>query len=248
MADTKQFDLKQIFKIRGILQVFKKDFKTYFVSPIAYIVISIFLIIIGYLFFSTFFLKNQASMRDFFTMLPLFFCFLIPAITMQLFSEEINIGSYEILLTMPVSFIDIIIGKFLASLAFTVITILPSIVYAVTIGFLGKLDMGPTIGGYIGAIFMASAFCSIGLFASSLTRSQIVAFIIGVAICFLLWLINQIVYFIPQPFTNVVQYLGVDYHFKNISRGIIDTRDIIYFLTINFIAMYATKLVMEEKK
>jgi ABC-2 type transport system permease protein len=159
-----------------------------------------------------------------------------------------DIGSYEILLTMPVTFMEIILGKFLASLAFMAISLVPTIINAIFIGFLGKMDLGPTVGGYIGAILMGSAFCSIGLLASSLTRNQIVAFIIGLAVCFLFWLFDKIIFLMPSFLVGLFQYLGADFHFKNISRGIIDTRDVIYFITINFIALYATKIVMEEKR
>ncbi|OGF59542.1 MAG: ABC transporter [Candidatus Fischerbacteria bacterium RBG_13_37_8] len=224
-----------------------KEFRTYFVSPIAYIVISIFLIISGWFFFSTFFLYNQASMRNFFGLLPIIFAFIIPAVTMRLFSEEINIGSYEILMTLPVSYAEVILGKFLASLAFVVIMLLPTVAYAVTISFMGTLDIGPVIGAYIGAILLGGLFSAVGIFASSLTRNQIIAFIIGMAICFILTIIDKMLFFLPQSLLSFFEYIGADFHFRNISKGIIDSRDVLYFVSVSFIILYATHLVLQEK-
>jgi ABC-2 type transport system permease protein len=233
--------------MRQVPHIFKKEFRTYFVSPIAYIVISIFLIVTGWFFFSTFFLFNQANLRNFFSLLPVVFAFVVPAVTMRLFSEELNVGSYEILLTMPVTYREVVLGKFLASVAFVTAMLLPTLAYPVTITFLGDLDWGPVAGGYVGAILLGASFSAVGLFASSLTRNQIVAFIVGVAICFALVLIDKILFFLPTPLVGVLEYLGADYHFENISKGILDSRDIIYFLSLIFISLYATHLAMEEK-
>ncbi len=234
--------------MRQVIHIFNKEFKDYFISPIAYIVISVFLIATGWLFFSTFFLYNQVSLRNFFALLPLIFSFVIPAITMRLFSEEINIGSYEILLTMPVTFKDVIFGKLLAGAAMVVAMLMPTFAYAITVAFLGELDWGPIVGGYFGAIMMGVAFASIGLFASSLTRNQIIAFIIGMAICFSLTLIDKMLFLFPDSILGVIGYLGADFHFQNISKGIIDTRDIIYFLSVIFISLYGAQLSMQEKE
>jgi ABC-2 type transport system permease protein len=233
--------------MRQINNIFKKEFRTYFVSPIAYIVISIFLLVTGWFFFMTFFLYNQADLRNFFILLPIIFSFVVPAVTMRLFSEELNIGSYEILLTLPVTFRDVILGKFLASVAFLAAMLSPTLAYPITISFLGELDWGPVAGGYIGAIMLGAAFSSIGLFASSLTRNQIVAFIIGMAICFALTLVDKMLFFLPQSMLGFFEYLGADFHFQNISKGIIDSRDILYFLSISFFGLYGAHLVMEGK-
>ena len=186
--------------MKQIAHIFKKEFKDYFVSPIAYIVISIFLLVTGWFFFTPFFLYDQASLRNFFSLLPLMFSFVIPAVSMRLFAEELNVGSYESLLTLPVTFNDIIIGKFLASLAFVGIMLIPTLSYPISISFMGQLDIGPVIGGYIGSIFLGGAFVSISLFASSLTRNQIIAFIVGVVICFALTMFDKIF------FDKVFQY------------------------------------------
>ncbi len=232
----------------GALKIFRKEFSGYFISPIAYIVISIFLILTGWFFFSTFFLFGQAEMRSFFSLLPIIFSFIVPAVTMRLFSEEFNTGSYELILTMPVSTLDIILGKFMAAAVFVIIMLVPTFIYSIFISFLGDLDWGPVIGGYIGAVLLGTAFSAIGLFASSITRNQIIAFITGMSLCFLLTLIDKVLFFLPEAALGVFQYLGADYHFQNISKGIIDSRDILYFLSVCFIMLYSTNLVIQEKK
>jgi len=233
--------------MRQAIQIFRKDFRSYFVSPIAYIVIAIFLLVTGWFFFATFFLFGQANLRNFFSLLPIILSFVIPAITMRLISEELNIGSYEILLTMPVTFTGVVVGKFMAALAFVVAMLIPTLAYPITVAALGQLDWGPVAGGYIGAVLLGGAFCSIGLFASGLTRNQIIAFIIGMAICFTLTLIDKMLFFLPRSLLGVLSYLGADFHFQNISKGIIDTRDVLYFLSVSFLGLYGTYLALREK-
>ena len=230
--------------MRQVVHIFRKEFSAYFVSPIAYIVIAIFLLVTGWFFFATFFLFNQASLRAFYVLLPIVFAFVIPAITMRLISEEINVGSDEILLTMPVTIRDVILGKFLASVALVGAMMIPTIAYPLTVSFMGQLDWGPVVGGYVGAVFLGAAFSAVGLFASALTRNQIIAFIIGSATCFTLTLIDKMLYFLPQSLLGVFAYLGADFHFQNIAKGIIDSRDILYFVSICFVGLYGAYLAL----
>lgn len=235
--------------MQNVKHIFRKEFRSYFLSPIAYIVISVFLIIIGWLFYATFFLERQASLTRFFSLLPVTFAFIIPAVTMRLFSEEINVGSYELLLTLPVSFREIILGKFLAATAFIGVMLAPTLLYAITTTFIGDLDWGPVLGGYLGAMLLGATFCAIGLLASSITRNQVVAFIIGMAICFTLTLlVDFILFFIPNAVVGIFQFLSANHHFQNIARGVLDSRDILYFLSVAFVALYGTNLIMQEKK
>jgi ABC-2 type transport system permease protein len=233
--------------MRQPAHIFRKEFRSYFVSPIAYIVISIFLVVTGWFFFATFFLFNQANLRNFFSLLPITFSFVVPAITMRLFSEELNVGSYETLLTMPVSFRDVILGKFMASVGFVAAMLVPTVAYPITVSLLGKLDWGPVLGGYVGAILLGASFSAVGLFASSLTRNQIIAFIVGTAICFSLVLIDKMLFFLPSSLLGILEYLGADFHFQNISKGIIDSRDVIYFFSLIFVGLYATHFALEGK-
>jgi ABC-2 type transport system permease protein len=233
--------------MRQATHIFKKEFTAYFVSPIAYIVISIFLLVTGWFFFTTFFLYNQANLRSFFALLPITFSFVVPAVTMRLFSEELNVGSYEILLTMPVTFLDVVVGKFLAAVVFVATMLIPTLAYPITVSFLGQLDWGPVVAGYIGAVLLGASFSAIGLFASSLTRNQIIAFVIGMAICFGLTLIDKMLFFLPQSLLSFFEYLGADFHFENFSIGVIDSRDILYFLSVSFVGLYGAYLALQEK-
>jgi len=228
--------------------IFAKELRDYFVSPIAYIVISIFLLVTGWFFFTPFFLFNQASLRDFFALLPIVFSFIVPAVTMRLFSEEFNMGSYEILETLPVTTRDIIIGKFLAAAALAAALLVPTLAYPLIVSLIGDLDWGPIAGGYLGALFLGAAYGAIGLFASSLTKNQIIAFIVGAVLCFALTLIDKMLFFFPPQAVSVLSYLGADAHFQNISRGIIDSRDFLYFLSIIFLGLYGTSLALENRK
>jgi len=233
--------------MRQALLIFNKEFKDYFTSPIAYIVIAIFLAVTGWLFFSAFFLYNQAELRRFFTLLPLLFALVMPLVTMRLFAEEINVGSYELLLTLPVTFRDIIVGKFLAAVAFGAALLLPTLAYPCFISLIGDLDWGVTIAGYLGALLMAAAYAGIGLFASSLTRNQIIACIVAMVICVFLAIVDQMLFFFPQAILDLITYASANAHFTNIAKGILDSRDLVYFLSIAFLGLYATHLVMEEK-
>jgi len=233
--------------MRQVTHIFRKEFTIYFVSPIAYIVISIFLIVTGWFFFTTFFLHNQANLRNFFALLPMSFAFVVPAVTMRLFSEELSVGSYEVLLTMPVTLQEVVLGKFLAAVVFTAAILVPTLAYPITVSLLGELDWGPVVGGYTGAILLGAAFSAVGLFASSLTRNQIIAFIIGTAVCFSLTLIDKMLFLVPRPLVGLLEYLGADFHFENISKGMIDSRDIVYFLSVSFVGLYGAYLALHEK-
>jgi ABC-2 type transport system permease protein len=233
--------------MRQSLYIFKKEFGAYFISPIAYIVISIFLVVVGWFFFSTFFLFRQADMRNFFALLPIVFSFVIPAITMRLFAEELNVGSYELLLTLPVTFQDVVLGKYLAGVAMVVAMLLPTLSYPICISLIGELDWGPVLAGYLGALLLGAAFTAIGLFASSLTRNQIIAFIIGLAICIALTLLDKVLVVLPRALVSVLAYLGADYHFQNIAKGILDSRDVLYFLSLIFVSLYGANLSMQSK-
>ena len=234
--------------LKSILTVFKRELRSYFFTPIAYIIITIFLVITGWFFFSTFFLSGRADMRDFFNLLPLILAFTIPAVTMRVFAEEYRSGSFEILATLPLDKKEIVAGKFLAAHLLTLVMMAPTLIYAISISLIGSLDWGPVAGGYLGAILLSGAFTAIGVFASSLTHNQIVAFIISVSISFFLTVIDNMLILIPGFLVGFFQYLGTGYHFESIAKGVIDSRDIIYFLSVIFIALYGSYLVNMEKK
>ena len=233
--------------LRNIFIIFRREVRTFFSSPIAYIVITLFLLLTGWFFFSTFFLAGRADMRDFFNLLPLVFAFIIPALTMRMFAEEYRSGSFEISATLPVNLMDITLGKFLAALFFSAVMLIPTLFYPLFINILGDLDSGPVIGGYAGALLLAGAYSAIGIWASSLTRNQVIAFLVSAAGCFFLTIISSILIFLPAFLTGFFQYLGAVFHFNNIAKGVIDSRDLIYFFSLMLVALFGTYIVIKEK-
>jgi ABC-2 type transport system permease protein len=189
-------------------------------------------------------------MRGYFTLLPWIFLFFIPAVTMRLWAEEKKLGTIEVLMTLPVNDYEVIIGKYLAAYLFLALTILLSISLPITLVILGGTDLGPIIGGYLGALLMGGAYLAIGLFASSLSENQIVAFILGIAFCFGLFIIgeNFVLMAIPARFAALFSYLGLGTHFESIGRGVIDTRDIIYYLSVIGFFIFLNIRSLESRK
>ncbi|MFH1175153.1 MAG: ABC transporter permease subunit [bacterium] len=236
--------------MKNIIIITKKELASYFNSPIAYIFISIFLIVANWLFFESLFLGKQASMRFYFSLLPWMFLFLAPAITMRLFAEEKKSGTIETLLTLPISDWEVVLAKFFSALIFLVIALALSLTTAITVGALGKLDWGPVVGGYIGAILMGAVFIALGSFISSFTKNQIIALLIGVALCFALFIISSsfVLSSVSVPIAKILSFLGVDSHFSNIQKGVIDSRDIIYYFSFIFIFLWMSVKSLEARK
>jgi ABC-2 type transport system permease protein len=226
----------------------KKELRTFFDSHVAYIVITIFLLICGWFFFSDLFLVNQASMRNLFGIIPFIFMFFVPAVTMRLISEEKRSGTIEVLVTLPVRDHEIILGKFLAGLILIAVAVILTLVYAVTLSGIGDFDFGSVASGYIGLIFLGAAYLSIGIFTSSLTQNQIVAFITSFVIIFALFMLDKVLMFMPTLLASFLEYLSVDYHFSNISRGVIDSRDVIYYLSLIFLFLFLAVRSLENRK
>ncbi|RJP41708.1 MAG: ABC transporter, partial [Desulfobacteraceae bacterium] len=180
--------------------------------------------------------------------LPLVFAFVIPAVTMRLFSEEIQSGSLEILLTLPLTLGQIVAGKFAAGVVMTAAMLAPTLAYPISIAFIGDLDWGPVIGGYIGALLLGGSFAAVGLFASAVTRNQIIAFILGAAICLTLTLIDKMLFFFPPAVLNIIEYIGADSHFQNIAKGVIDSRDLVYFISVISIGLLGAHTVLLKKQ
>ena len=222
--------------MRNIYRLCCKEFKGYFISPIAYIYITAFLVFSGWLFFRGFFLMNQASMREFFFFLPWIFLFLIPAITMRLWAEEKKLGTMEILMTLPLKDYEVVLGKFIASFLFLSLTLILSFPLLLTVAWLGDLDWGPAIGGYLGSILMGGAYLAIGIFVSGLTKNQIVAFLLAVFITFAVFIMGEDVVLsgLPESLVPVFSYLGMGSHFSNMGRGVVDSRDLLYYLSLTF--------------
>ena len=242
-----------------MFNLYKKEISSFLNSLIGYIVIVVFLLfnsLFLWVFPTEFNIPDfgYATLEPLFLMAPFVFLFLIPAITMRMFSEEKKSGTIEMLLTQPISDLQIIFAKFLAGLSLVIISIIPSLVFFATVyifGFpMGNIDMGSTWGSYIGLIFLSSAFVSIGLFASSVTDNQIIAFILAIVITAFSYLGFEIIYSLDLfgPIDLFIKSLGISAHYSSMSRGVIDTRDMLYFISFAAFFMMLTKLSLESRK
>lgn len=227
----------------------EKELKGYFNSPAAYIVLVIFLLLSGWFFASPLFLNNTADLRSLFGIVPIIYLFFVPAVTMNLISKEKSSGTLEILSTLPIRESQIILGKFWASLGLICIGLVFTLIHLITIMILGtNIDYGPIFCGYIGLLLMGAFYSAIGIFASTITSNQIVAFIISFFIVFFLFVIQYSLFFIPSFLTELFQYLGTGYHFQNISRGVIDSRNLIYFLSATALFLKLSISLLESRK
>lgn len=235
--------------IKTIYVLSKKELMGYFNSPIAYVFIGVFLIVGNWLFFNSFFLINQVNMRSYFSILPWLFLFLSPAITMRLWAEEKKSGTIEILLTLPLTDWQVVLSKFFSSLFFAALTLLLTLTLPFTIASLGNLDPGPVLGAYLGALFLAGSYLSLGLFVSSLTKNQIIAFVISLVACFAFFIISADFVLATSPAfaAPVMKFLGLSSHFNNISKGVIDTKDIFYYLSFIFLFLWLNAGVIEKR-
>ncbi|WP_157150215.1 ABC transporter permease subunit [Brachyspira sp. SAP_772] len=240
--------MTDIFSFNKIKIILKKELKHIFLSPIAYIFSAIFLIASGIYFFSRFFILAQNDMQDYFSILPFILSLIIPPITMGLLSSEFSSGSYELISTQSVTTLDIIIGKFLSAVVFMLFALVPTILYPITLLFLGRLDIGPVIGGYVGSVFLISALCAIGIFASSVTKNQIIALIVALAIMISLNILLKFLGLLFPNTSNFILFISGDYHFANIARGVIDLRDIVYFLSVTTIFLYLANIILQNRK
>ena len=236
--------------MRNTLAIFQKEFKSYFNSPIAYIFIITFILFSSWLFFRTFFLVGQAHLRPLFGILPWLFLILAPAITMRAWAEEKKLGTMEILMTLPIKDHEVVLGKFFASFLFIITAVLLTFPLPLTVYILGEPDTGTIVGGYLGACLMGGAYLAIGLFISSLTKNQIVAFIISIITCFALLIIGEdfVLMSTPSMIAPIFTYLGLGAHFESISRGVIDSRDLIYYFSVIGFFLFLNTLAIESRK
>jgi ABC-2 type transport system permease protein len=234
--------------VHQILVLAKKEFRSYFDSPVAYVVIALFLLIAGWQFSTSLFLNNTADLRTLFSMQRFILLFFVPALSMRLISEEKRLGTIELLMTLPIKDWQLVLGKFLAAYLLVAITILLTLIHYVTISILGQPDLGAAVGGYLGIILIVGVYLSIGIFTSSLTQNQIVAFIVSFVIIFVLFILRSVIVFFPGFIASILEYLSIDYHFNNIARGVIDSRDIIYYFSMMFLFLFLTVQSLESRK
>jgi len=233
--------MNNIFVIAG------KEMKSYFASPAAYIIIILFLSLTGWFFTNTLFLDGgQAELRSNFGIIPFLLLFFVPALTMKMVAEEKKSGTIELLATLPLKDSDIIFGKFLGSLFILLLAVSLTFPNILTVGLLGKPDWGVLFCGYSGLFLMGAAFTSIGIYTSSITDNQIVAFIISFFVLFLLVIMNNLLIFLP--FQSVFEYLASSTHYENMLKGVIDSKDLIYFFSIIIIFLTAASKTLESRK
>jgi len=242
-----------------MLTLFKKEINNFFNSLIGYIVIAVFLLVVS-LFLWVFptdyniLQAGYANLDGLFVMGPFVFLFLIPAITMRFFADEIKSGTIEMLLTKPLTDLEIILSKFFAGVVLVLLSLIPTLVFVATVYRFGlpagNLDMGGTWGSYLGLLFLGSAFVAIGLFASSLTENQIVSFIVAVFLCGFVFIGFEMIYTLDLfgSADLFIRNMGIYAHYTSMSRGVIDTRDLIYFLSLTGLFIILTKIRLESRK
>ena len=228
--------------------IMKRELAAYFTSPVAYIVTALFLIIAGITFFVFFFFQDRAELRNYFSFLPILLSFFIPALTMRLFAEEKRSGSIETLMTLPVTESSVAAGKWLAAFLSAAVMVAPTMLYVIPLFIFGSPDMGPVVGGFLGAFFLCAAFSAIGVFASAVTKNQIIAFFAAFIICISLTLIDSFLIFLPAEIVAALSYISAASHFSSIARGIIDTRDLLYFASLTVFFFYLTVIVQQNER
>ncbi len=232
----------------NVKTIYAKELRSFFNSPVAYIVIVVFLVILGWFFTSNLFVANIASLRTVFEMTPFLLLFFAPAITMRLISEEKKTGTLELLITKPVRESEIIVGKFLAAWTLYAFTLLPTLCYYFLVSAIGHLELGPVLGGYLGLLLVGAVFLAVSIVGSALTENQVVAFIVSFLIVFSLFMLDKVLIYLPSSLASVFEYVSVDYHFTNIARGVIDTRDVIYYASaVTFLLLVGTSVLQKRR-
>lgn len=241
-----------------MITIFKKELYSYLSSFVAYITIGLFLVVLGlflWVFPDTSILEyGYATLDNLFNTVPYLFMFLIPAITMRSLAEEKKEGTFELLATRPLTDWDIVLGKYLAALTLVLFALIPTLIYYISVYQLGvtvgNIDTGAVIGSYIGLFLLGGAFAAIGIFSSSITKNQIIAFAIAVFLCFFafsgLESASQVLSL--QKFDNILINLGINEHYQSISRGVLDSRDLIYFLSFITLFLLITKTILGGRK
>ena len=242
--------------MNNIRAIFKREFAAYFATPVAYVFIVIFLFLMGVFTFyiGAFYERNQADLEPFFRFHPWLYLFLIPAIAMRLWSEERKTGTIELLMTLPIPPYQAVTGKFLAAWCFTAVALVLTFPMWITVNYLGTPDNTVILASYIGSLLMAGGFLAIGSCISGITKNQVIAFVVSVVICFLFLLsgfplvLDFFRSWAPQAVVNAIASFSFLTHFESIKKGVIDIRDLIYFVALISFWLYANVVVIEAKK
>ena len=235
--------------MRNINTICRRELGGFFNSPMAYIFLVIFAIVNGYFFTNTFFLFGQSDLRVLFDIVPLVYLFFIPAVSMGLIARENNLGTMETMSTMPLNYYEFVIGKFLAAFSLILLGLVATSIHLFTLISVGtNVDYGAIFSGYLGLALMGGTYAAIGTYASSVTENQVVAFIIGVFIVLVFFMLDKTLVFVPTSIAGFVQFLAVDYHLSNISRGVIDSRNLVYFFSVIGFFIFLTIQTLEMKR
>ena len=237
--------------MRNILTIAGKELRSYFTSPMAYVLAVFYLGIIGYIFIAMFLLMPQAQtehLRDLIGSMLFLTLFVIPMLTMGLFAQERASGTMELLMTRPVRDWEVVVGKFLATVSLFASVIIISLSYPVILEVVAKVDWAMILTGYFGLLLAGAAFAALGVFASSLTSNQIAAAIIAVFMLLFLWLIGTLSYSVSQSLGDVFKHLSVLENYQDFSKGIIDTKNIIYFLSLIFVSLFLAVRTIENRR
>ncbi len=236
--------------MKSILTIMKREFHAYFLSPIAYIFLSLYLVLTNFLFFQGFFIAGEASMRNYFELLPWLLLLFLPAITMRSWAEERKNRTLELLLTWPIKDSEVVSGKFFASFLFLALALLLSGTVPISVMLIGNPDEGIMIASYIGALFLGGAYIAVGMAVSSFTENQIVAFI-GTVVLLLVGILlghEGVIAFVPSSVAPILSGLSLEAHFNSIARGVLDSRDIIYYLSVIGLALFFNTQSLESRK
>jgi ABC-2 type transport system permease protein len=232
-----------------VLAVARREFASYVNSPIAYLVVAVYIIVAGAMFFNAeFFAVGQADMRHLFESAPILFTFMVPFLTMRLLAEERAQGTLELLLTMPITDWQLVVGKFLASIGLIALILVLTSVFAFSVGTLGPLDKGATFAGFIGMFFLCCTYAAIGLMTSALTRTQLIAALIAMFIGLCLWLLGAYAPVFSPGVAPLVNALSPVSHFQNIARGVVDTRDVLYYASVIFGCLLVAQTALESRR
>jgi ABC-2 type transport system permease protein len=234
--------------MRQILTIGGRQFRTYFNGPVAYIVICIVMLTLGFFFWKTFFLFGRASAREMFRWLSLILVFALPALTMGLLAEEKRTGTIELLITMPVTEARVILGKFIGVLGLYAILLVLTVSYPISISTLGNLDWGPVWSGYLGLFLQGSALLAIGLMASSWTANQLIALFVALTLSVVFWVLDKVLALLPTPAASALEWLSFDYHFQSMARGVVDLRDVLFFFSVTVFALAVAFRALESRR
>jgi ABC-2 type transport system permease protein len=228
--------------------VAQRELRSYFLSPLAYVVIALFLALAGYLFALILANAREASLRGLIQNVSVLYLFIVPAISMRLLAEEQRTGTVELLLTNPVQEWEIVTGKFLASIMLVLVMLACTLLFPLFLFIFGSPDRGPMIAGYLGIFLQAAAFLSIGLWASSVTQNQIVAAIVSFALLLIFWLSDNLGQFLGGTIGQIVSYTSVNSHFQSFPQGVIESKDVIYYLTLVIAGIVLSTLSLQSRR